>query len=474
MELNDLTLVLVGDCERAEALHRAVQDAGAELVRCAADDALGCVERAPPQLVVLAPSAMPEAASVCARLARRRQAPPRLLLLCPRPAAARLGAFRHAWIGHLDPEARPGQLDADLLALCAAIAAEPESSTPMRAILASLRDRPAASQPPPRPAAEPSPGPAPRDVELDALELFGCDPEAGASAVPPSVSDIAALAAATAPRVTVSDLVCEELSPWTDPPPSLSSPASRTTPVPVEIRMVQPATAVSPTDAETPSMRVCRRSPAPPATPSPLRFFAPVLAVVAIAGSMVLARDPQVRALSARTVVGSLHEVTRADPRQPPPHPHPVAVAEPAAPRPAAADSTRAASPEPPAAATARSAEDSLRARANAHIDIGHDLRKWGRTQRALEAYRKALALKPHYPRAIAGMVRAQLDNRDAAAAVRWARLLVKRKPNRAMNQYLLGEALALSGDQEAARRAYRQAARYGSESARHRLRQME
>jgi tetratricopeptide (TPR) repeat protein len=109
-------------------------------------------------------------------------------------------------------------------------------------------------------------------------------------------------------------------------------------------------------------------------------------------------------------------------------------------------------------------------AAANHNVGQGHRLLARGRLEPAKAAYLKALAVLPDYPRALAGLVRVHLRRRDGAEAVRWAQRLVKEQPNRGNNQLLLGDALALRGDQTRARAAWRRATAYGNAAARKRL----
>jgi len=108
--------------------------------------------------------------------------------------------------------------------------------------------------------------------------------------------------------------------------------------------------------------------------------------------------------------------------------------------------------------------------RARQLCDEGHKLRSRGRLGLAEAKYLQALGLFPQYPRALAGVVRVHLTRGDGAEAVRWAERLVVMQPNRSNNQLLLGDAYALSGKAEDARRHWRKSAAYGNSTARKRL----
>ncbi|HKP64129.1 MAG TPA: tetratricopeptide repeat protein, partial [Polyangiales bacterium] len=173
------------------------------------------------------------------------------------------------------------------------------------------------------------------------------------------------------------------------------------------------------------------------------------------------------------------------------PEPQPAAAPEPevaAAPEPklvAKAERAPAPEPQPMAAEEREEAEDDAEEqprgraakpspqlqRAQRLVDAGMALSKDGRLGLAEQSYLKALHLLPNYPRALAGLARVHILRKDGAEAVRWAKRLVARKPNRGFSQLLLGDAQALRGDDKAARRAWTQAARYGSPAARARLR---
>jgi cytochrome c-type biogenesis protein CcmH/NrfG len=93
-----------------------------------------------------------------------------------------------------------------------------------------------------------------------------------------------------------------------------------------------------------------------------------------------------------------------------------------------------------------------------------------GRLGLAESSYQKALKIVPDYPSAMAALVRVHLARRDGAEAVRWANRLVAKQPTNNVNQLLLGDALNLTGNREAARDAWTEAAESGNSTARQRL----
>jgi Flp pilus assembly protein TadD len=103
-------------------------------------------------------------------------------------------------------------------------------------------------------------------------------------------------------------------------------------------------------------------------------------------------------------------------------------------------------------------------------VDEGMALATQGRLGLAESAYQKALRATPEYPDAIAGLVRVHLARRDAVEAVRWANRLIAKQPANGVNQLLLGDALALRGDEDAARVAWKEAVKRGNALAKQRL----
>ena len=66
--------------------------------------------------------------------------------------------------------------------------------------------------------------------------------------------------------------------------------------------------------------------------------------------------------------------------------------------------------------------------------------------------------MDPRNPHAVAGLAELYLARRDAARARQYAEQAVGLRRNRAVYRVLLGDALALAGDAEGARREWRRA----------------
>jgi hypothetical protein len=107
--------------------------------------------------------------------------------------------------------------------------------------------------------------------------------------------------------------------------------------------------------------------------------------------------------------------------------------------------------------------------RARALVESGSTMMKEGRLGLAEGMYMKALQEVPEYPAAMAELVRVHLARRDGIEALRWAQRLVD-KQDSAVNQLLLGDALALRGNSDAAQAAWTKAANGGNATARKRL----
>jgi tetratricopeptide (TPR) repeat protein len=120
--------------------------------------------------------------------------------------------------------------------------------------------------------------------------------------------------------------------------------------------------------------------------------------------------------------------------------------------------------------ATGAGAVDPARARANRFVNAGHRLRKEGRLGMAEASYLKALEAMPKYARAVSGLVTVHLARRDGVEAVRWARKLVALQGQRGAHHRLLGDAYALSGAKDPARKSWQQAVKLGDRAARARL----
>jgi Flp pilus assembly protein TadD len=70
----------------------------------------------------------------------------------------------------------------------------------------------------------------------------------------------------------------------------------------------------------------------------------------------------------------------------------------------------------------------------------------------------------------MAGLVRVHLARKDGAEALRWATRLTAKQPKDGVSQLLLGDALALRGDEDGAREAWTRAAERGNATAKQRL----
>jgi len=98
------------------------------------------------------------------------------------------------------------------------------------------------------------------------------------------------------------------------------------------------------------------------------------------------------------------------------------------------------------------------RGRISALLRAGNFQRHQGRHAVAAARYREVLRLDRDNGRAMAGLARVELSAHHPDQAVRWARSLVHAHPNQASNRVLLGDALAASGNQAGARRAWQAA----------------
>jgi hypothetical protein len=142
-----------------------------------------------------------------------------------------------------------------------------------------------------------------------------------------------------------------------------------------------------------------------------------------------------------------------------------------AQPEPRVSDERERENAEPASARPA--AERARMRRANALSNEGASLLRKGQVARAKTRYQAALQSVPHYPRALAGLVRVELRKNERAAALQHAQLLARVRPNSATSQLLLGDAERRTGDLTSARAAYRRAVRLGSQEARTRLRNL-
>jgi cytochrome c-type biogenesis protein CcmH/NrfG len=111
-------------------------------------------------------------------------------------------------------------------------------------------------------------------------------------------------------------------------------------------------------------------------------------------------------------------------------------------------------------------------ATANRLVRKGDRLRRGNQAGQAEAHYLKALKIIPKYPRAMAGMARAKIQQRNGNEALRWARMLVKAQPKRSHNLVLLGDAYRVAGNKSAARKVWYKAAGAGNAVAKRRLRE--
>jgi hypothetical protein len=84
-------------------------------------------------------------------------------------------------------------------------------------------------------------------------------------------------------------------------------------------------------------------------------------------------------------------------------------------------------------------------AKAYGFIRKGNRMLRVNRLGIAESYYLKALRAKPRYPRAMASLVKVHLRRKDGREALRWAKRLIKRQPNKPANQRLLKRALAIN-----------------------------
>jgi len=141
---------------------------------------------------------------------------------------------------------------------------------------------------------------------------------------------------------------------------------------------------------------------------------------------------------------------------------------------PQAPDGELAEAPAADPAATAQEAAPLDRAaalaQATALVDKAVYLRRNGRDLEAIANYKQALTLHRGYGRAMTGLARVYLTKKDAQRALHWAKRLNRNQRPRAHNQLLLGDAQQLSGDAQAAQKAWTRAAALGSKQAESRL----
>ncbi|MCS6797504.1 MAG: hypothetical protein NZ898_03055 [Myxococcota bacterium] len=112
------------------------------------------------------------------------------------------------------------------------------------------------------------------------------------------------------------------------------------------------------------------------------------------------------------------------------------------------------------------------REQARRHVELGNVLRRVGEPEGARRRFLEALGCVSNEPRALAGLALVELEANRPVDAVRWARELVRLRPQVPAHLVLLGDALAAAGERDAAIDAWRRALRIAPrhEGARRRL----
>lgn len=128
----------------------------------------------------------------------------------------------------------------------------------------------------------------------------------------------------------------------------------------------------------------------------------------------------------------------------------------------AAAQESEAEEEEPPGPSPEESADANGTPEQQAwfHLNQGNYRRNQGRYNEAEQSYLASLRAEPGRSRAMVGLVRTNLAQRDYASAIHWGRRLVRARPRRAEFHVLLGDAYRQSGDQRQANASYRRALR--------------
>jgi hypothetical protein len=144
--LSDLTILLVGDDELTETLDGVLAKRGPDIERASAALAMEVIRVAAPDLVVLGPSAGGDGGRAMREELQRELGPdaepPLLLVLCSAAMAAQAEAFRHDFMGTLDPQLGVAQLAETIVKVLkmsankAASASRPRS---LRGMIASAR-----------------------------------------------------------------------------------------------------------------------------------------------------------------------------------------------------------------------------------------------------------------------------------------------------------------------------------------------
>jgi hypothetical protein len=198
--LAEHTVLVVGGDDLADALEGALEARGADVERAPTDGALDLILVAAPDLVVLSPdAAQSDAERIRDGIVRAHAAEPsRLLVLCPRREAARVGTHRHGWIGTLEPDLGADELAETICQLVGLLAQPGSRKRSLRGLLSSLRRNTA----PVKTAAVPEP-PAPTDAPVlkPASRAVGeAGPAPKPAATVPAVTPDAASGLKSAPK----------------------------------------------------------------------------------------------------------------------------------------------------------------------------------------------------------------------------------------------------------------------------------
>jgi hypothetical protein len=165
------------------------------------------------------------------------------------------------------------------------------------------------------------------------------------------------------------------------------------------------------------------------------------------------------------------HGASASTPRlesAPPPATLPAALQAPAAEESSAAESddTEEADNEPPPAGSMRAKA----LRANALAENGNYLRSHGFYTEARGKYLEALGMYDGCPRALAGLAKLAISQRQSDQAVKYAEQLVSMRPGQGAYHLLLGDAYKAADMHDKARAAWHVALRLGNAKARARL----
>lgn len=303
MDPLDLTLLLVGEDPLGDELFEVLEARGADIERAAPGEALEVIRVAAPDLVILAPNAVTSHADRIrdGLLAEHGARPPRLLVLCAKATAARVGAYRHTWIGTLEPEAGCEGLANTIERLLPLLVEDPDQHKAFRTMLSNLqrvkRTVQGLAPPPGVAAAISAPAPPPATVTVSSRVPEPAPPISAAallSAPPGATSRRPATGAIAAPPPV--GLPSSPAAVPTPPAPARPAPSLRSAP--------------KPTVAPTPSLRSAPTSPAAPKTAPSLRS-APK-APAAVKAKPSLRSAPKPAATPAPSLPSDEEEITVA------------------------------------------------------------------------------------------------------------------------------------------------------------------